>query len=294
MLRLHYDLGVVDHGPLPPHERTWRHPSELAAQEHAFARTETAAATTRVFAFTTGTLGLLVVGLLVVAVTPNASEPPVAVSATTTVAGDRFPTVTRVAAAAATEPSVGEPIPLRGRPEAMATPIGEGQFAVVTAADLAATAGPAVVGAAVEVVVPSGRMHAARVIGVAGDTVLVELERTEPGIDLAVGHPDGHEIVTVLTEPPVTIVLDDLSTLAFDEGTAVLDGDGDLVGLCSRGVGDATRLVFVSDKMLDRDDSEHDEIDDGPAARLDVVAGPTDPELDDELSDEPAVATTDG
>lgn len=274
MLRLHYDLSVVEYGPIPPHERTWRHPSELAAQEHAVARTETAPATTRVFAFTTGTLGLLAVGLLIVAMTPGGSEPPVAVSATTTVAGDRSPTVTR---AAATGPSVGEPIPLRGRPEAMATPIGAGQFAVVTAAGLATRAGAAVVvGAAVEVEVPSGRMHAARVIGVAGDTVVVELERTEPGIDLAVDHPDGHEIVTVLTEPPVTIVLDDLPMVEFDEGTAVLDGDGDLVGLCSRGVGDPTRLVIVSGKVLDRGDSELDD------------------DLDDELNDGRVVATTGG
>jgi hypothetical protein len=264
VLRLHYDLGFVEYGPLPPHERTWRHPSELAAQEHALARAETTPATTRVFAITSGTLGLLAIGLLVLAVTPDRSGSPVAISATTTTAITDDPATT--AALAVTEPSVRNPIALRGRSEALATPIGAGRFAVVTAADLAGAAEAAVIGDEVEVEVPSGRMHDARVVGRAGDTVLVELEQREPGLDLAVDHPDGHEIVTVLADPPVTIVLDDLSTFDFEEGTAVLDGDGDLVGLCSRD-DDATRLLVVSGEMLDDDVR---------------------------FSDEPVVATTDG
>ena len=266
MLRLHYDLAFVEHGPLPPHERTWRHPSELAAQEHALARSETTPATTRMFAITTGTLGLLAIGLLVLAVTPDRSGAPVAVSATTTVAIPGASATT--AALAITEPSARSPIALRGRPETLATPIGAGRFAVVTAADLAAATGAGAIGDEVEVEVPSGRMHQARVVGRAGDTVLVELERSEPGVDVADDHPDGHEIVTVLAEPPVTIVLDDLGTHEFDEGTAVLDGDGDLVGLCSQGDDDATRLVVVSDEMLDDEDARS------------------------RLSDEPVVATT--
>ena len=247
MLRLHYDLDFVEHGPLPPHERTWRHPSELAAQEHALARTESAATTTRAFAFTTGTLGLLAVGLLMLAVTPDRSSAPVAISATTTPTAADGAIAAVATSVAATDAPSRNPVALRGQAGALATPIGEGRFAVITATDLAATTRSAEIGEAVEVAVPSGNTHAARIVGRAGDTVLVELEGVEPGVEVADQHPDGHEIVTVLVEPPVTIVLDDLHALEVAEGTAVLDGDGDLVGLCSRGGDDATRLIAVID-----------------------------------------------
>lgn len=221
----------------------WRHPSELAAEEHALARAEGTPATTRVFAFTTGSLGLLAVGLLMLAVTPGRSGSPVAISATTTpvdVAGS----VTAIATVAAGS-SDRTPLGLRGAPEALATPIGEGRYAVITAVDLDAGPGGVVVGDAVEVEVPSGRLHAARIVGRSGDTVLVELERAEPGVDVAEDRPTGDEIVTVLAEPPITIAFDDLATLAVAEGTAVLDGAGDLVGLCSQDLGAATRLLTV-------------------------------------------------
>ena len=277
MLRLHYDLAFVEHGPLPPHERTWRHPSELAAQEHALARAETATTTTRMFAFTTGTLGLLAVGLLMLAVTPNRSGSPVAISATTTpAAADGSPAVATTALASVTETSDRNPVALRGRSDALATPIGEGRFAVVTAADLATRTGRAGIGESVEVAVPSGATRDARIVGQVGDTVLVELERSEPGVDLADQHPEGHEIVTVLAEPPVTIVLDDLAELEVDEGTAVLDGDGDLVGLCSRGDDDETRLVVVDGEMLDEhglDDGATDESDGATDESDDATSG---------------------
>lgn len=255
VLLLHYDFPLVEHGPLPPHERTWRHPSELAAEQHALARAETAGPTTRIFAFTTGTLGLLAVGLLIVAVTPGRSEAPVAVSATTTpVAADGAPAARPSASPEATDRA---PIGLRGRPEVLATPIGEGRYAVVTAADLTGTGGSAGIGTAVAVEVPSGRAHDARVVGRAGAALLVELERTEPGIELADERPEGHDVVTVMAEPPVTIVLDDLAELAVEEGTAVLDDDGELVGLCSRG-DDETELLIVIDEQPADDEGRRD------------------------------------
>lgn len=247
MLRLHYDLAFVEQGPLPPHERTWRHPSELAAHEHAVARSQTATATTRAFAFTTGTLGLLAVGLLMVAVTPSRTAAPVAISATTTPTGNDGGT----APAATATSSIRNPVALRNRSDLLATPIGEGRFALVTATDVATMPRPADVGEAVQVAVPSGTTHDARIVGLAGDTVLVELERSEPGVALAEHPPAGHDVVTVLAEPPVTIVLDDLATLVVDEGTAVLDRAGGLVGLCTRGDGDETRLVVVDGKLVD-------------------------------------------
>lgn len=231
---------------MPPHERTWRHPSELAAEEHALARAETARPTTRVFAFTTGTLGLLAVGLLVVAVTPARNDAPIAVSATTTpvaVAGSAI-----ALASTAPAPTDRAPVALRNRPEALATPIEEGRFAVVSAVDVIGDGEPLGVGDSVEVEVPSGRTHDAVVVGRAGDAVLVQLERTEPGVEVADDRPAGDEMVTVMAEPPVTILLDDLAALDVEEGTAVLDDDGELVGLCSEHR-DETRLLAVTDTV---------------------------------------------
>lgn len=281
VLLLHYDFAFVEHGPLPPHERTWRHPSELAAEQHARARSETAGPTTRVFAFTTGTLGLLAVGMLVLAVTPGRSPAPVAISATTSPAGVDVTSVAIVTTIVSAPERT--PIGLRGRPEALATPIGEGRLAVVTAADLAATTGASDVGTSVEVAVPSGRMHDALVVARAGDTVVVRLERAEPGVTLADEQPAGHEIVTVLAAPPVTIVFDDLASLDVEEGTAVLDDTGELIGLCSVGVHDELRLVRIDDQLLatdqaidqDRDDRDTGSDDDrhgtDPAATPDVA-----------------------
>lgn len=269
---------------MPPHERTWRHPSELAAEEHAVARAATPTATTRVFAITTGSLGLVAVGLLMIAVTPDRAGSPVAISATTTPVVDG----TLVAmATTAVGPVDRSPIGLRGGPEALATPIGEGRYAVVTDADLTATSTETGLGAAVRVSVPSGRMLEARIVGRAGEAVLVELERAEPGVDLAEERPEGDEIVTVLVEPPVTILLDDLPSLAVEEGTAVLDDDGELVGLCSLGGDDETLLLMVTDEMLAAGPGEEDDV--GDDARHGEVE-----RSDGELSDAPVGATSGG
>lgn len=74
-----YDLVLVEPGPLPPHERTWRHPSELGpthveadpGSHHHLA------------ALGVGTLAVLAVAAMVIAITPRSSTGPIAVSATT-------------------------------------------------------------------------------------------------------------------------------------------------------------------------------------------------------------------
>ena len=77
-----YDLVFVEPGPLPPHERSWRHPSELgptsADVDHGGNSSRTVAT-----AFATGTLAVLLIGVLVVAVTPSAPTGPITLSATT-------------------------------------------------------------------------------------------------------------------------------------------------------------------------------------------------------------------
>ena len=76
----HYSLIPVDSAPLPPHERTWRHPSELAASTHEVdpGRQQ------RGFALAGGALALVMVATMVVALTPRESTTTAtAITATT-------------------------------------------------------------------------------------------------------------------------------------------------------------------------------------------------------------------
>jgi hypothetical protein len=75
-----YDLVFVEHGPLPPHERTWRHPSELGPTR---ADIDTGGGG-RATALATGTFAVMIVAVMIVAMTPRSSSGPVSLSATTT------------------------------------------------------------------------------------------------------------------------------------------------------------------------------------------------------------------
>lgn len=93
-----YDLAFVEHGPLPPHERSWRHPSELGPTR---ADVEVADPTgrTHMMALAGGTLAVMAVALMVVAMTPRTSSGPIALSATTT------PIITRATIQAPDQPT---------------------------------------------------------------------------------------------------------------------------------------------------------------------------------------------
>lgn len=256
MLLLHYDFVFVEPGPLPPHERTWRHPSEVAAEEHAILRAETAPTTSRFLAMATGTLGLVAVGLLMLAVTPRPAESPIAISVTTTPTGqpgaggtapagptDAAPRAPHISAARGALGAIG----LRNGSHPLATPVGDGRFAVVTAADVATG-----IGETVQVRLPSGDIADAEVTHRTSDAVLVELAVAVPGVVLASVRPAGNDVVTVMAEPPVTIVLDDLGRLEVDEGTAVLDDEGHLIGVCSQALErEGIRLVEISVDLAD-------------------------------------------
>jgi len=74
-----YDLGTVSPAPLPPHERQWRHPSELAPTAADF----DTSTNSRALVLATGTTALLLAAVLLVAVASPRSSAPSAVSATT-------------------------------------------------------------------------------------------------------------------------------------------------------------------------------------------------------------------
>lgn len=74
-----YDLALVEPGPLPPHERSWRHPSELGPTRHDVVDDPKG----RLPAFAFGALAVLAVAALVIAMTPRPASSPIALSATT-------------------------------------------------------------------------------------------------------------------------------------------------------------------------------------------------------------------
>lgn len=232
----------MERGPLPPHERTWRHPSELAAEERALIVAEPSSRSARLLALTTGTLGLLAVGLLMITITPKRTESPIALSASTT------PVEAASGALRAVAPPASERVGLRAELSGvLATPIGDGRFALVTRASLSGSSDTVI-----DVKLPSGRTSAGSIVTASDDAVVVALATTEPGHDIAAQRPDDREMVTVMASPPITVAYDDVDTLAVEEGTAVIDRSGHLVGICSRRAGSKhVRLIEVSAELDD-------------------------------------------
>ncbi|WP_394944003.1 hypothetical protein [uncultured Ilumatobacter sp.] len=70
----------MERAPLPPHERTWRHPSEIGPKSVEVDR----GTRHRFVALATGTLAVALIAALVVTITPGGStDAPIAVSAST-------------------------------------------------------------------------------------------------------------------------------------------------------------------------------------------------------------------
>jgi len=218
--------------PLPPHERTWRHPSELAAAERLELRHTPAHRSTRGFAIATGSIGLVALGVLMILVTPPAQDSPVAVSATTS------PSTVRTAPTRVATPVAA----VRAIPHELATPIGDGHLALITASGSTIRRG-----AELDVQLMNGPVVTAVVDSTMQGVVVVSIASGASGHEIAASQPEPYDIVTVLAEPPVTIAFSALTTLDAKEGTPVLDHDGDLIGLCSQrhGAGDDQPITLI-------------------------------------------------
>lgn len=196
-----YDLVFVEPGPLPPHERSWRHPSELGPTrldvDDAVRRTRT-----NLVAFAGGTMAVLAVATMVVAITPRTANGPVAMIATTTtittpitVRAILEPTVATELTAPATTPiTAPETTPLDPR-TAMLTSFSAFPHAV--------TPGPQ-----------------------------LDLD----GTDVAAESPADDEMVFLRTEA-VTYRLswDDAQRMNVPDGSVIFDAEGDLVARVSAG-----------------------------------------------------------
>lgn len=222
----------MEPGPLPPHERTWRHPSEVAAEERVLLTAESAAPSTRVLALTTGTFGLLAVAVLVLTVTPHRNEAPIAIGVTTSPVASVAPAVAStpsdVRGIASGVAALSRPLALTGPAvDAIATPIESGRYAIVTLASARSAGDDELL-----VKLPSGRVATGTVVAVVGGAAVVELGEPEPGHRIARRRPAADAVVTVMSNPPVSIAYGEVDTLSVLEGTAVLDAEGALVGVC--------------------------------------------------------------
>jgi len=233
--------------PLPPHERTWRHPSELAAAERLAIQHTTAQRSTRGFAIATGSIGLVALGVLMILVTPPAQDSPVAVSATTSPSATQS-NITSTGTSNGTSNGrnastrAATPVAARAIPHELATPIGDGHLALITAPGSTMRRG-----SQLDVQVSNGPVVTAVVNGTVQGVVVVSITSTASGHEIAAAPPDPDDIVTLMAEPPVTIAFSALTTLDAAEGTPVLDRDGDLIGLCSQrhGAGDDQPITLI-------------------------------------------------
>jgi hypothetical protein len=66
-----YAHRIVERAPLPPHERTWRHPSELAAGARADLVAEPASTSAKLLSISVGTITLLALAVIMVSFTPD-------------------------------------------------------------------------------------------------------------------------------------------------------------------------------------------------------------------------------
>ncbi len=71
---------LVERAPIPPHERSWRHPSELHS---SIATPEPHGSSGRLIAVATGAVAATLVVVLAITILPRRAPAPVAVSATT-------------------------------------------------------------------------------------------------------------------------------------------------------------------------------------------------------------------
>jgi hypothetical protein len=221
----------VERAPLPPHERAWRHPSELAAANRSALSAEATSNTSRTIALVGGAAGVLAVALFVLTIAPHGRDTPVAVSSTSSPGSATSPP--RVASA-----SLGREIAgLAVHP--IVTPIGDDGMAVTSSRSIARTTQsnpPRFESGPIDVVLVTGHIARALVVdpGESGGLAWLSLDagNVDHGLDVAVEMPRAGDVVTVLADPPMLVDFAHIEQVEAADGTPVVDDDGDVVGMC--------------------------------------------------------------
>jgi hypothetical protein len=244
--------------PPPPHERTWRHPSELASVQRSALKAEPVTTKVRTLGALSATLGILGIGLSLMWLTPEGASPPMAQPDTTP---SDLPLATPIEVTPENAALLGFDSTHTGR-LAMAS---ERQVSVAAAAATETSsvnqdpAGPTEV--RVQVRLMDGTVTGARVVNSRSGVALVELDAPfeAPGRQLASLDPDDTEEVVVLSEQPHTVSYSQLSRgnrdtdsepLHLVAGTPVVTAEGELLGICvEHEQGDHTHFIPVSELL---------------------------------------------
>ena len=266
------DEGDYPPAPLPAHERGWRHPSEVGAQDWAMA--EPPLTIGRGLTAATGAVGILLAIAVLWTMLPTHGGSPV-VSLSSQDDGIAAPVTTVQVAPStttpppSTEPSVGTaPVTIRSTAPHTVPPVPtyhlastapEPQSAFVVAVNdgqlLLTTANAVSADSTVEVVGRDGSVQQATVLVVDERTGLAVLAAEaaaevtsfavagdlQPGDELTV-HGGDEVVATVGEDGSMPATLTPTSDLA--EGTPVVNDRGELVGLCTHGT-EGMQLVPV-------------------------------------------------
>jgi hypothetical protein len=279
-----YDLAVVERAPLPPHERPWRHPSELAADARQAITDERPSGSTRTAALLGGSATILLFGVAILSLTPTTADGP-------TVSGST--PIQRLASSALTVPSTTPPAPgqVSGQTSSQVTALGPAPTgplaAEVGAGGLAVLPSRTVIGmlqhersngdirsgpridmvgrsdasswsaGIIVVTLHSGVTTLASVIdvgdgaGLAVVRVAGDPDDVAPGFRIAANAPEHDDMVTVLSDEPITMPWQetaDMDHASVADGTAVVDSEGDLVGVYTEH-GDDGRIILIDDAV---------------------------------------------
>jgi S1-C subfamily serine protease len=278
-------VGAGDYppAPLPPHERAWRHPSELGMA--TWTHSEPPLTIGRGLLVMTGAIGGLLSLAVLWAMLPTPGRGQFADPTVISSAADDLPSLTlSIRADTFVATSVDDRLPsttLREGPlnappsqQNPTTSLSRPQATVSTQRATFVEAPPMAVGVGDSMVITTARaVHEGRtsitVIGADGQPHIATVERVDRDIGLAVlsfdaavmtrsygigAAPAAGDVVTVQGATPTdaNVIVDadgrlrlDKWTSSMAEGTPVVDADGLLVGMCSHGVSGA-ELVSVA------------------------------------------------
>jgi len=251
--------------PLPPHERTWRHPSELgfvAQQQYA-----TPPRSSRLLLVGAGAVAVAVAAGFVMLLAPQSGTTVIQASSQAiqpadrgeALADDQIPVTTskrhHTTTTARTRRSTAPVRNLRSLSTILLSGAGRVAVAVGDGRHALTTAGSLEPDQVVEVVVADGTTVSARVLSVnaASNIAVLELERTMNSVARQVTYtpPDNGDRVLVGQDAVEAVVrstdrgLHVETDLVAQDGEPVLNSDGKLVGLVARSADGTLRLVTI-------------------------------------------------
>jgi len=225
-------------------------------------RASVAPRTTRVTALAAGTFGLLVVAALVLVVTPRNLGAPIAVEASTTLDDLARRDLARNDPAIAVPDVVSAAIGIGAQSSitsfsittttvaailaALATPVGDGSYAVMTAKSLAGQSE-----GMVEFRLLSGDTITGPIMFEFDNATVVSIPTPQTPHVVATNQPLHSDTVTVMAETPMDMAFGEVAGVDVPEGTPIIDGEGALVGLCSKNDNGTTDVIEVDPSEIE-------------------------------------------